>query len=55
MHDIGAAVEPVYHLVEEADGDSDYGSDYDTSNGDEVFNGIAKYWLLKYCQILKTY
>ena len=23
LHDIGAAVEPAYHLVEEADGDSD--------------------------------
>ena len=41
MHDIGAAVEPVYHLVEEADGNSDY----DSSNDDEeeVFNRIAKY------------
>ena len=47
MHDIGAAVEPVYYLVEEADGDSDYGSDYHSSNDDEeVFNRIANIFCL---------
>ena len=37
----------MYNLVDEADGDSDYGSDCDSSNDDaeDVFERIAKYWL----------
>lgn len=45
LYNTGAAVELVYHLVEHPDGDSDYGSDCDSSNddADEVFDRLAKY------------
>ena len=45
LHYTGAAIEPVCHLIEQPNGDSDYGSDYDSSNDDaeEAFDRLAKY------------
>ena len=56
LYNTGAAVELVYHLVEHPDGDSDYGSDCDSSNddADEVFDRLAKYWLTQYTDWLSS-
>ena len=56
LYNTGAAVELVYHLVEQPDGDSDYGSDCDSSNDDtdEVFDRLAKYGLTKYTDWLSS-
>ena len=38
-----------YNLVEEGSDDSDYGSDYDSTDENEtdIYDRIAKYWMVK--------